>query len=139
VTNTETYRTASQTQTATPTAGSSTIPQFAQTVMLVTFDATLASGYTKITSSPGAIDFAENEDELLAIARRRVRRACADTIDIPHPCIPFLRCGDHVQVTNHARSLSKKDGYVTKIKRTADVTNGSMRQVTTVAIPPTWV
>jgi hypothetical protein len=126
------------TDASTPPAGSATTPQYSQQVMMTDFDATTASGYVKNTSS-ATIDFAENIDELNSIARRRIRRACSDQIAIPHKCVPFLRVGDHVSVTMHARSLVNVDAYVYSIERTCDVTNGAMEQVTTVNIPPSWI
>lgn len=130
-----------QTLAAVPPAntGSSTTANFQQQTIVEDYDATGASGYTRISSSPGAIDYAENVADLKSIAKRRIRRALCDQIDIPHNLVPFLRPGDHVAITNHARSLINADAYITAIKRTADVTNGAMRQVTTVMIPPDWI
>lgn len=122
-----------------PTSGNSAQPQFTQQVVVAEFDATDASGYAKFTQAPGIVAMAESVDELNAIARRRIRRALSDTLDIPHNCIPYLRVGDHVSISNHARSLVAADAYVTGIKRTANVLNAAMRQTTTVSIPPTWI
>ena len=135
----ETYNTSyASSDAGTPAAGSSSIPQFAQQVMVAEYDATTASGYVKNTSN-ATIDFAESVAELNQIAKRRIRRACSDQIAIPHKCVPFLRVGDHVSVTMHARSLVNVDAYVYSIERTCDVTNGAMEQVTTVNIPPSWI
>lgn len=122
-----------------PTSGNAAQPQFTQQVLVAEFDATDASGYAKFTQAPGIVAMAESVDELNAIARRRIRRALSDTLDIPHNCVPYLRVGDHVSVTNHARSLIDADAYVTAIKRTAAVLNGAMRQTTSVSIPPSWI
>jgi hypothetical protein len=123
----------------TPPSGSADIPSFQQRVIMAEVDATDASGYAKRTESPGALDYAESIADLETIAKRRIRRDCSDTLAIPHNCIPFLRVGDHVAVTNHARNLVLADAYVYSISRTANVTNGGMRQVTTVKIPPDWI
>lgn len=136
----ESYNTAySTTDADSPPVASASVPQFAQQVVTWEVDATAASGYSKITSSPGAYDFVESVEELDSIARRKIRRAFSDRLSIPHNAIPYLREGDHVTVTNHARSLVAADAYVESIKRTADVTNGAMRQVTAVCIPPNWI
>jgi hypothetical protein len=135
---TESYVTKYTTGTAVAPVGSSTTPQFSQQVMVAEFDATDASGYSKLTGTE-TIDFAENIDELDSIARRRIRRACSDQLAIPHNAIPYLREGDHVLVTNHARSLVNVDAYVYSIERTDEVTNAAQRQVTTVNIPPSWI
>jgi hypothetical protein len=138
-TPTETYQTTYATSNAnTPVAGSSSVPQYSQQVMMAEIDATAASGYVKNTSS-ATIDFAESVAELNQIAKRRIRRALSDQIAIPHKCVPFLRVGDHVSVTMHARSLVNVDAYVYSIERTCDVTNGAFEQVTTVNIPPSWI
>jgi hypothetical protein len=123
----------------TPSTGSESVPAFVQRVIKAEVDATDASGYARRTESPTALDYAENVDELEAIGRRRIRRDLSDTLAIPHNCIPYLRVGDHVAVTNRARNLVLKDAYVYSIKRTANVLNGGMRQVTTVKIPPGWI
>jgi hypothetical protein len=119
--------------------GSATQPQASEEVIVAEYDATDASGYPRRTESPALLMYPENVAELNAIAKRRLRRAFSDTLDIPHNAIPFLRVGDHVSVTNHARSLVNADAYVTAIKRTCNVTNGAFRQVTTVKIPPSWI
>jgi hypothetical protein len=120
-------------------AGSDTVPQFSQTVVMEDFDATAASGYAKRTESPGTFDYAESVADLVQIALRRIRRECAVELVISHNAIPFLRVGDHVQITNHARSLISADAYVWAISRTAAPLNGAMRQTTTVHIPPDWI
>jgi hypothetical protein len=125
--------------TTPPATGSPLIPQISQQPIVAEYDATDASGYAKLTSSPGALPYPETIAELNSIAKRRIRRALSDQIDIPHRCIPFLRPGDHVTVTNHVRGLVNVDGYVSAIKRTAAVTNAAFRQVTTVMIPPRWI
>ena len=137
---TETYQatfTASDADTP-PAPGSATTPQYSQQVMVAEFDATDASGYSKLTQTE-TIDFAESVAELNSIARRRIRRACSDQLAIPHNEIPYLKVGDHVAVTNHARSLVNVDAYVYSIERTNDTLNAAARQVTTVNIPPTWI
>src|ERR1039457_183693 len=135
----ETYQTTYATSdTNTPIAGSSSVPQYSQQVMMAETDATTASAYVKNTSS-ATIDFAESVAELNQVAKRRIRRALSDQIAIPHKCVPFLRVGDHVSVTMHARSLVNVDAYVYSIERTCDVTNGAFEQVTTVNIPPSWI
>jgi len=123
----------------TPATGSESVPAFVQRIITVNVDATDKSGYARRTEAPAALDYAENVDELEAIGRRRIRRDLSDTLAIPHNCIPYLRVGDHVSVTNRARNLVLKDAYVYSIKRTANVLNGGMRQVTTVKIPPDWI
>ncbi len=135
---TESYVTKNTTGTAAAPVGSSTTPQYSQQVIIAETDATAASGYVKNTSS-ATIDFAESVDELNQIAKRRIRRALSDQIAIPHKCVPFLRVGDHVSVTMHARGLVNVDAYVYSIERTCDVTNGAFEQVTTVNIPPSWI
>jgi hypothetical protein len=135
---TESYVTKYTTGTAAAPVGSSTTPQYSQQVIIAETDATAASGYVKNTSS-ATIDFAESVDELNQIAKRRIRRALSDQIAIPHKCVPFLRVGDHVSVTMHARGLVNVDAYVYSIERTCDVTNGAFEQVTTVNIPPSWI
>jgi hypothetical protein len=119
--------------------GSSTVPQFSQTVVMEDFDATAASGYTKRTESPGTMDYAESVTDLIQIALRRIRRECAVELAVSHNAVPFLRVGDHVQITNHARSLVSADAYVWAISRTAAPLNGAMRQTTTLRIPPDWI
>lgn len=119
--------------------GSADVPLFEQEVVLVDFDATAASGFTKRTESPGAIDFTESTEELRMIAVRRIRRACSVDYPVTHNAIPFLRVGDHVALTNRSRSLSKKSAYVAAIQRTAAPLNGAMRQVTTLRVPPDWI
>lgn len=126
-------------QTTQPASGSATIPQVFEEVIMAETDATDASGYAKRTEAPALLPYPESVEELNAIATRRLRRAFSDTLDITHNAIPFLRVGDHVSITNHARSLVAADAYVTAIKRTANVLNGAMRQVTTVKIPPSWI
>lgn len=118
-----------------PASGSATQPQIFEETILAELDVTLASGYPKRTESPSLLPYPENVYELLAVAWRRVIRATADTLDIPHNCIPFLRVGDHVSVTNHARSFVNADAYVSATKRSAVVLNGAMRQVSSVKIP----
>jgi hypothetical protein len=128
-----------------PTTGSATIPQVFEEIVLVEFDATDATnttgngGYTKVTSSPGSLQYPENADELNAIAKRRIRRAMSVEYDITHNCIPFLRPGDHVALSNHARSLLNADVYVVNTKRTAAVLNAAMRQVSRVRRSPSWI
>ena len=122
-----------------PPTGSPDVPLFEQEVILLDFDATGASGYTKRAESPGAIDFTESMDELRMIATRRIRRACSLELAVTHNAIPFLRVGDHVSITNKARNLSAKSAYVWAISRTAAPLNGSMRQVTTLRVPPDWI
>ena len=128
-----------------PPTGSATIPQTSEEIIMAEYDATDATnttgngGYTKVTQSPSELPYPENVDELNSIAKRRIRRAMSIQYDITHNCIPFLRPGDHVALSNHARSLLGADAYVSAIKRSGVVLNGAMRQVTTVMIPPSWI
>jgi hypothetical protein len=128
-----------------PARGSATIPQVFEEIVMAEFDATDATnttgfgGYTKVTQSPGSMQYPENAGELISVAKRRVRKDLGPTYDINHNCIPFLRPGDHVALSSHKLSLLLADVYVLKTKRSAAVLNAAMRQVTTVRRPADWI
>jgi hypothetical protein len=127
------------TLSAPPSRGSADLAQVVTETVTAELDAVLASGYPPSRQSPTMNEYAESIDELNTIAKRRIRRACSDVLDIPHRAIPFLRVGDHVTIANHARSLVDVDAFVTSIKRTFDVANGGAHQVTSVRIPADWI
>ena len=112
---------------------SASVPQY-RTVPLVltaTAEGTLYAPTQKVETVWGA----ERIEELEAVARRRFRDEMSPRVTILHPALPLLKLYDVVTVTDPARGLDEKQGYVTAYRLNLDPLNGGLRQETTVVFP----
>ena len=78
---------------------------------------------------------AESLADLTAVARRRFRDSMSPRVTILHPALPLLKLYDVVTVTDPARELDEKVGYVSAYRLNLDPLNGGLRQETTVVFP----
>lgn len=118
-----------------PPMGSATTPQFQQEPFFSTYTATLPYQPNRVTD---VIEAAEDEDELQGVSMRRLVMALCSTVKLSHPMLPYLQPGDPVTVTNRARNMVARRGYVDAIEIACDVTAGRGAQTTTVKLIPDW-
>lgn len=119
-----------------PPSGSADVPQIVQDAIIQTYDLSSALSQYTVTKGEETIEQAESLDELIAVGLRRIRRALDVWYVVTHRDIPYLKVGDHVTLTNHARSMATPvDGFVWSIKRSRTFATGDGRQVTTIRIP----
>jgi len=112
---------------------SADIPQF-RTVPLV-LTATAEGDRYAVTQSVETIWGAESLADLTTVARRRFRDTMSPRVTILHPALPLLKVFDVVTVTDPARELDEKQGYVASYRLALDPLNGGLRQETTVVFP----
>jgi len=116
--------------------GSANVPQIVQQPMLWSYDYSLEVGYPSVADEE-TNPHAENEDELAAIGRRRLRRALEVVYTLEARDYPGLREGDVVAFVSRARSLeTPTKGYVRRIEILRDF-GGLARAFLTVAVR-TW-
>ena len=118
---------------STPTAGAST-PAYSERAIVVT-GASMRNIYPLTRGSESSQD-AQRESEVYRLIRRKLREQLAVRYTIAHPIVPLLRVFDAVTVTDPARQLVEKKGYVTAIRRTINLSTGWSAQETTVAMTP---
>ena len=112
---------------------SASTPQF-RTVPLVLTAVASGNRYAVEQHTETTFD-AESLDELTAVARRMFRDQLSPRVTVLHPALPLLRLYDVVTVTDPARALDAKQGYVAAYRLNLDPLNGGLRQETTVVFP----
>ncbi len=112
---------------------SADVPQY-RTVPYVLTATSDGDRYALVQATETVFD-AESLDDLTAVARRRFRDALSPRVTILHPALPLLRVYDVVTVTDPARELGEKVGYVASYRLNLDPLNGGLRQETTVVFP----
>jgi len=112
---------------------SADIPQY-KTVPLVLTAVAAGDRYTYQTQTETVFD-AESIAELTTVARRRFRDTLSPRVTILHPALPLLGLYDVVTVTDPARELDEKVGYISAYRLALDPLNGGLRQETTVCFP----
>lgn len=112
---------------------SADVPQYRTVPYVLT--ATSEGDRYAVTQATETVFDAESIADLTVVARRRFRDSMSPRVTILHPALPLLKVYDVVTVTDPARALDEKVGYVTGYTLTLDSLNGGLRQETTVAFP----
>lgn len=112
---------------------SDAIPQYRTTplVLTATAEGTAYGTTQRVETAWGA----ESLSDLERVARRRFRDQLSPRVTILHTALPLLRLYDVVTVTDPARALDEKKGYVSALRLALDPLNGGLRQETTVLFP----
>lgn len=113
---------------------SPSVPQHAMRAATATLSA-LTDVYVDVRKSESN-PYAETEEEIVRVAKRLLRDSLAVKEVVASPMIPLLRVFNPVTITDPCRQLDGTQGYVSEIRRTADVLNGWLGQETTIKLPP---
>ena len=112
---------------------SSDVPQYRTVPYVLT--ATAEGDRYAVTQATETVFDAESIADLTRVARRRFRDSMSPRVTILHPALPLLKVFDVVTVTDPARTLDAKVGYVAAYSLALDPLNGGLRQETTVVFP----
>lgn len=123
-------------------AGSMTLPEtYAIDVpvyseQLMTFTLSILRDIYPLVRSLASNEDAETFAELERVARRQARSDCAVRLTVSAPSLPSLNVWDWVSITDEARNLDEKAGYVEKIAWRLDLLNGWSGMDIVLVIPP---
>lgn len=120
-----------------PPSGASDVPQFAQQAFVWRVDRSELYPFTKLSRTE-TLEQAESIAEVQRVGEWRIAQAVGTVERIKGQTIPGLRCGDHVTVECHARSITTpKSGLVlmTEQAHSVDQNSPTAEQLTFVWLP----